>query len=710
MNLSTTAGRLPYRLILMSGPDALWSYEAEGGRTYRIAPPVFEIDGEEVAAAVSSWEDRGERLLPNGAVERTAEGTLAQAPGLRLEAVFRLAPGNPVVRFRYRLSGGPGTLTRTSGADRLAYAAVSFGGLQDAKEVRVAEFLEPIHSFSLSELPLGARDFANGRTVMGPMIAASGGGHAALLAYEHGSQVPDAFVQFRLADGGRAQLEAVKGNYLSGHRLDARPYETIWFQFAAAEGAENELAQAYRSFVLKYMSQSSESRKPYIFYNTWNYQERDFNWHGRKYLENMRLDYILADIDAAHRMGIDVYVIDTGWYEKTGDWDVNLERFPDGLKEVKAKLDGYGMKLGLWFGPTSAALSSRMLREHRDCVLTWEGKEGQPHEVWETEKSHGMCLVSRYADAFADKLIELTRTLGVTYFKWDAIGQYGCSDPRHNHGTEANTEKERADHYAFRIGLEMNRVVEKLTEACPEAIVDFDVTEGSRFVGLGFLSVGKYFLINNGPYYVNYDLPSSPKYNPDNADEKNWNLFFYPGPARTWICRTPLTFDKWLPSVLFLTHYYPDDAADNQKINVGSLILGQNGIWGDLKSVSDEGTARIRKLLDKYKEVRDDITAAPMLRQGSVGGNPEIYEKIDPATGRGAVVVFASSFGKPFSTKLKGTYTYVTQAKVDPSFWHDGEGVAVRIDEAGHAVIETEFDEASARIVYFGASADKERG
>jgi alpha-galactosidase len=39
--------------------------------------------------------------------------------------------------------------------------------------------------------------------------------------------------------------------------------------------------------------------------------------------------------------------------------------------------------------------------------------------------------------------------------------------------------------------------------------VDFDITEASRSVGLAWLSAGKYFLINNGPYYMNYDLAVS---------------------------------------------------------------------------------------------------------------------------------------------------------------------------------------------------------
>ena len=39
---------------------------------------------------------------------------------------------------------------------------------------------------------------------------------------------------------------------------------------------------------------------------------------------------MLAEIDVAQRMGIEVFVIDTGWYARTGDWQVSLERFPDG--------------------------------------------------------------------------------------------------------------------------------------------------------------------------------------------------------------------------------------------------------------------------------------------------------------------------------------------------------------------------------------------
>ena len=394
----------------------------------------------------------------------------------------------------------------------------------------------------------------------------------------------------------------------------------------------------------------------------------------------------MAEIEAAHEMGIDVFVIDTGWYEKTGDWVPNRARFADGLKSVKAKLDSYGMKLGLWIGPPQAAVTSKALAENPSCKMTWNGNTGDPFPVWLTEESYNMCLVSDYWEALADTLIGLSKELGVSYFKWDAVGQYGCNDPRHCHGTEENSPEERADAYAFNLGIYMQKIVDKICAACPDVIVDFDITEGYRSVGLGFLSVGKYFLINNGPYYQNYNIP----YDPDTV----WsNIFVHPGPARPWICRSPLTFDKWIPSVLFLTHYLPDDPMDSQDINLASLILGQNGIWGDLPAISPEGRARFGEVLSRYKQVRDDITAEAAIKSGMTGSGFECYEKIDSETGKGVISVFAT---------VRDTFRYITVKKTVPTFW-SSMPVTVTPLADGTSSIEIRFEGQGAAMIFFGA-------
>ncbi|MGI4787802.1 MAG: alpha-galactosidase [Janthinobacterium lividum] len=699
--MKTIAISQPFTLEFIGQPDLLWRYTA-GNLAVDVGPPVFEIDGHPCIAGAALTPYGTPLARSGGVTEHRWRGPLRENPGLTLEMQARIAPDNPVLRFRYILhSQGGHQLTKASGKDVLTYFTASLADLLSVTEVRLSEFNEMVHSYCLAERPVTPAQFENGLELVGPILTGTDGKRSLLLAYEHGAQSPDAFLHYGLSADRSVALRAVKGNYWHGRVLDAEhPYETLWLHLAVVEGDEHLLASSYRDFVLHFQSDNAESRQPYVFYNTWNYQERVKAWQQRPYLADMNETRMLAEIDAAHGMGIEVFVIDTGWYEKTGDWRVNLDRFPSGMKAVKARLDGYGMKLGLWFNPTIAAVSSRMRLDHDDCIMSRHGKRDDPYEIWETEASLSLCLVSRYAEAFASELIRLVREVGVSYFKWDAINQYGCDDPCHDHGTTENSEQERGDCYAFEQVRAMTKVVDILCAACPEAIVDFDITEGGRSVGLSFLSSGKYFLINNGPYSFNYDLPV--------PRDGNVNLFFYPGPARAWVCRAPLLYDKWLPTVLFLTHYLPDDRyrkygvteeataevqeEANQWISLASLVLGQNGIWGDLLSVSPEGVERIGTVLGHYKQVRGDITQAALRRTGEVAGSPEVYEKINAATGRGVVSAFASAPGR---------YVYMTESQPAPAVWHS-PGASVILDAAGHAKIEMVFTEPGAKVFFFG--------
>ena len=670
--------------LVVGGEGVLLSYTCEG-RTRCLRGPVFEVDGEALLPCFSSVEAVSATPLNGHVTEYAVDAVYAGRPALTLRLLLRVAEASPILKFKYLLMGdGSSRLTKREG-ERLDYASFQVPAGEVLTEVRFSEFNEMLHSFCMNEVPVAESDFANRTTAMGPLLTGTDGAYSYLLAYEHGSQYPDAFVQFRLTEEREVILSAKKGNYLTGMVLGEQGLETIWLDFGMVRGDVDTLAAAFREFQLKYVTMNPESRKPYIFYNTWNYQERNCFWNHKNYLADMNEERMMAEIDAAHEMGVDVFVIDTGWYEKTGDWLVNRARFADGMKAVKAKLDGYGMKLGLWIGPSFAAVTSRALSENPDCKLTWNGETGNPFSVWLTEESYHMCLVSDYWKVLADTLISLNKELGVSYFKWDSVGQYGCNDPRHHHGTEENTPEERAEVYAFNVGIYMQKIVDRICAACPDAIVDFDITEGYRSVGLGFLSVGKYFLINNGPYYQNYNIP----YDPNTV----WsNIFVHPGPARPWICRTPLTFDKWIPSVLFLTHYLPDDPMGSQDINLASLILGQNGIWGDLPAISAEGRARFGEVLSYYKRVRDDVTAESAVKSGMTGSAFECYEKINSETGRGVVCVFAT---------VQDTFRYVTRKKTAPTVW-SSVPVTVTPLEDGTSLIEIRFSGQGAAMIFFG--------
>lgn len=658
-----------------------------------LTAPVFEIDGCAVTASVDRLDRvKGPTRLGNGVDESVWAGVLKDFPSARIAVTVRESPLTPVVRFKYELSAAPGSsfrLTKKSGRDAIVYGTCGVSRWAKARtEVRFGEYDSLSHAYRPSEHDMPQRAFENSIAFQGPLLSFVGEDSAALLAYEHGSQAPDTYLEFACAQDETVALRAVKGNYPANRVVtEENPFESVWFQAAVVKGGADELAAAYRDFQLKRCTVNVGSRKPYVFYNTWASQERDKWWDkSGDFMRLMNEKRILEDVDIAHELGVDVFVVDVSWFKQTGDWIVDEKRFPHGLGVVRERLRKHGMKMGLWFNPTEAAKNSDMMARNRRSVMSFRGEESREHSVWSTPGSQNICVVSPYWKDFADRLIEIARELDVTYFKWDGISQFGCDSPDHDHGDATTTSADRHDCYSFEQVRYLCKIVDRICDAIPGAIVDFDVTEGGRCVGLAFLSSGKYFATNNGPYYPHIDVP----YDWDTSD--TWsNVFVYPGPARAWICRASLDYDRWIPSVLFLCHFLPDAPRESELINLGSLMLGPNGIWGNLQCVPPEGRRLFGEALAAYKHVRDDITAASPVRIGRIGSSPEIHEKIAP-NGNGLFVMFANE---------GGDHVYVTEHSVAPVLWKS-DGVAVEKDAKGRAVLRCHFEKASAAIVVFG--------
>lgn len=620
-------------------------------------------------------------------------------PELELTLELKMNENSPFVRFRYKLSSSDlseYTLTKKNGKDNITYFAIKENTCSWDKlyEYQFSQYIPHIHSFVPQENVINISKLRNCMTLVGPSLRAIRDGADFIIGYEHGAECPNHYLHFDVSDAA-LEMKASKGNYYDGFVISEKSqFVSCWFHIGAVDfepEKPDEICNCYREFFLKFMSRSKESRKPYIFYNTWNYQERDHCFKHTPFLERMNLDKILCEIDAAHKIGIEYFVLDTGWYGKTGDWLVNLERFPDGLSKVKEKLDGYGMKLGLWFNPTVAARTSEFVTEHPEYIMSIDGK-AKAEPIWETEESYGMCLCSDYAPLFAKKLIDLYKTIGVRYFKWDGISQFGCNSPHHNHGNENNTPEERAECYSYQMGLSMINIVEELLDECPDAIVDFDITEAGRFVGLGFLSVGKYFLVNNGPYAKDLDIPEHYHCDKVNTEVPPYtNVFFYPGVARPRFCRTGIKYDKLVPSTLFLTHYFPDGDDVAQANSVASLVLGGNGIWGDLEALEDRERDYIKNQLELYKKVREESAQIPAITTGTTGASPEIYEKINPETGIGFVSIF---------TCQAGEYDYITE-KLSKAPTEIVGADSFEILPDGAVRIHVKLEKDMARVVYF---------
>ncbi len=85
--------------------------------------------------------------------------------------------------------------------------------------------------------------------------------------------------------------------------------------------------------------------------------------------------------DAA-ALGIDMVVMDDGWFGKReddnsglGDWQVNQRKLGCTLKELTEKVNGFGVKFGLWIEPEMVSEDSSLYREHPDWALQTPGRK-----------------------------------------------------------------------------------------------------------------------------------------------------------------------------------------------------------------------------------------------------------------------------------------------------------------------------------------------
>jgi alpha-galactosidase len=180
--------------------------------------------------------------------------------------------------------------------------------------------------------------------------------------------------------------------------------------------------------------------------------------------------------------------------------------------------------------------------------------------------------------------------------------------------------------------------------------------------------------------------------------ESGANLFFFPGVARSRICRQGVKYDKFVSSILFLTHFLPDAPKFSQMNSLCSLMLGPNGIWGKLTDLSEDDIEIFNETLQKYKRVRDSINESYPKTKGFIGSSPEIHEKINYDKSEGLICFFTAS---------KGTFTHITDT-IDTSKFISVDGAdSWEITSSCRLKITVTLEENQARPVFVYSSDGK---
>ena len=136
--------------------------------------------------------------------------------------------------------------------------------------------------------------------------------------------------------------------------------------------------------------------------------------------DNINAAELKRAAERAAQLGIEVFIVDSGWYNKSdwsrelGDYQVNRVKFPNGLEEVSNYVRAKGMKFGLWVEIENVGVDSALARAHPGWLLSYNGAPIVKDQRQQLDFSK--LEVRQWARATLDRLI---RDYGLGWIKID---------------------------------------------------------------------------------------------------------------------------------------------------------------------------------------------------------------------------------------------------------------------------------------------------
>lgn len=120
--------------------------------------------------------------------------------------------------------------------------------------------------------------------------------------------------------------------------------------------------------------------------------------------------------------GIEMLVMDDGWFghrqddsTSLGDWFVNEEKLPGGLKRLADGVKERGLKFGIWLEPEMVSPDSDLYREHPDWII---GQKGRSTAL---ARNQYVLDFSRkeVRDEIYRRILAVLKSADISYVKWD---------------------------------------------------------------------------------------------------------------------------------------------------------------------------------------------------------------------------------------------------------------------------------------------------
>ncbi len=203
-----------------------------------------------------------------------------------------------------------------------------------------------------------------------------------------------------------------------------------------------------------------------ILVNNWEATYFDFN-----------SEKIKAIIDEAKELGIEMFVLDDGWFGKRdadnsslGDWFEYKGKLTNGLREIADYAHSKGLKFGLWFEPEMISIDSELYRTHPDFLMQVPGR------MPSASRSQHVLDFTRLdvRQTIEKQMRKILDTIPLDYIKWDM--NRSLSDIY-----SITLDPLRQGEVAHRYMLGLYELLEHLTADYPEILWEGCSGGGGRF-------------------------------------------------------------------------------------------------------------------------------------------------------------------------------------------------------------------------------------
>lgn len=312
-----------------------------------------------------------------------------------------------------------------------------------------------------------------------------------------------------------------------------------------------------------------------VLYNSWEATEFD-----------VHCDEQIALAKKAKEMGVELFVIDDGWFgqrhsdaDGLGDWYVNTDKFPEGLTPLISAVKEMGMMFGIWIEPEMVNPPTQLLKDHPDWIYHFENRMN------DTSRNQMVLNVTlpEVQEFIFNMIDDLLANYEIDYIKWDAnrpISQTGISRDMWYRHIEAVYD-----------------IARRVKEKYPNLLLEACASGGGR-VDYGMLdSFDDFWTSDNTDAY-------------DRLTIQRTYSYVYPIKAmRAWVT------DANNRSTIPLTFKFH------------SAMMGTLGMGCNILKFTEEEMELSRQLIEEYKEIRHIIQDGDFYRLNPItSNNYQAYE------------------------------------------------------------------------------------